>query len=222
MPGRYFAYHGRAVLAVDLPGHGRSGGTPLASIDQIADWLQRVVDALSIKEVSLAGHSMGALAALAAAAAMEDRVKSLALLGVATRMSVHPELLDAARRNDHRAIDLITTWGFSATSQVGGNPVPGVWMTGGGTRLLERIPDGVLASDLAACDAYEDAPAAARQVKCPALVVIGSRDLMTPRKSGLALAAEIHDARTIVLADCGHMMLVERPNETLDALRDIL
>jgi pimeloyl-ACP methyl ester carboxylesterase len=221
MPGRYFAYHGRSSLAIDLPGHGRSGGKPPATIEAMADWLQRMVDALSLGEVSIAGHSMGALVALAAAAGMADKVKSLALLGIATRIGVHPELLAAAQRNDHLAIDLITNWGFSPQSQVGGNRVPGIWMTGGGTRLLERIPEGVLGNDLAACDAYDDAPSMARKVKCPTLVLLGSRDLMTPQKGGHALAAEIADARTIVLEGCGHMMLVERPNETLDALRDV-
>jgi pimeloyl-ACP methyl ester carboxylesterase len=107
-------------------------------------------------------------------------------------------------------------------SQVGGNLVPGIWMTGGGTRLLERIPDGVLGHDLAACQAYEDAPLMARKVTCPTLVLLGSRDLMTPQKGGHALASDIADARTVVLEGCGHMMLVERPNETLDALRDEL
>lgn len=222
MPARYFAYHGRSVLAIDLPGHGRSGGTALASVEDMSNWIHRVVDTLSLGEVSIAGHSMGALVALAAAAGLGAKVKSLALLGVSTKMSVHPDLLDAARRNDHLAIDLITTWGFSPESQVGGNPVPGVWMTGGGNRLLERIPDGVLGNDLAACAAYEDAQAMARQVTCPTLVLLGSRDLMTPQKDGRALAADIADVRTIMLENCGHMMLVERPNETLDALRGVL
>lgn len=222
MPGRYFAFHGRSILAIDLPGHGRSGGKPPVTIDAMADWLRRVVDALSLSGVSIVGHSMGALVALAAAAAMEGKVKSLALLGIATKIGVHPELLAAAQRNDHLAIDLIIDWGFSPKSQVGGNRVPGIWMTGGGTRLLERIPDDVLGNDLAACDAYDDALAMACKIACPTLVLLGSRDLMTPQKGGHALAAGIADARTVVLEDCGHMMLVERPNETLDALRDVL
>ena len=222
MPARYFAYHGRSSLAGDLPGHGRSGGKAPATVEAMVDWLQRVVEAFSFGELSIAGHSMGALVALAAAARMPDKVKSLGLLGIATKIGVHPELLAAALRNDRLAIDLITTWGFSPESQVGGNLVPGVWMTGGGTQLLERIPDGVLWNDLAACDAYEDAPSMARQVTCPTLVLLGSRDLMTPQKGGHALATDIADARTVVLEGCGHMMLVERPNETLDALRDVL
>ncbi len=222
LPARHFAWHGRSVLAVDLPGHGRSGGKPLATIDEMGSWIGRLVDAAGIGKVALAGHSMGAMIALAAAATLGDRLTALAMLGVATRIPVHPELLAAAQRNDHLAIDLITSWGFSSASQIGGNRVPGMWMTGGGVRLLERIPDGVLANDLAACDAFDGAVAMAGRITCPTLTVLGTSDLMTPPEGGHALAGKIRDVRIVVLPDCGHMMLVERPNETLDALKQVL
>jgi pimeloyl-ACP methyl ester carboxylesterase len=56
---RYFAHHGRNVLAVDLPGHGRSDGPALDSIGALADWLARLLDALGVERAALAGHSMG-------------------------------------------------------------------------------------------------------------------------------------------------------------------
>ncbi len=118
-PARYFAYHGRSVVALDLPGHGRSGGTALATIEDMAKWLARAIDALGIERVAIAGHSMGGLIALAAAATLGERVAALALLGVAKAIPVHPELLAAARRDDPLAIDLITAWGFSRDSQIG-------------------------------------------------------------------------------------------------------
>ncbi len=221
-PARYFAYHGRSVLALDLPGHGRSGGKALATVEAMAEWLVRAIDALGIERVAIAGHSMGGLIALAAAAALGDRATSLAMLGVAKAIPVHPELLAAAKRDDHLAVDLITSWGFSRHSQIGGCRGPGLWMSGGGMRLLERIPDGVLGNDLAACEAYAGAGDCARLVHCPTLLILGQRDLMTAPRGGAELAAEMADARTVVLPDCGHMMLVEKPDETLDALRDIL
>ena len=44
LPARHFARHGRNVIAVDLPGHGRSGGNAMTSIEEISDW---VIDLLS-------------------------------------------------------------------------------------------------------------------------------------------------------------------------------
>src|SRR5215470_18407323 len=80
---RYFAHHGRSVLALDLPGHGRSSGALLQSIAAMASWIIQVLDEGRVQAAALVGHSMGALIALEVAAAAPKRVRSLALLGVA-------------------------------------------------------------------------------------------------------------------------------------------
>ena len=222
LPARHFAHHGFSVAAIDLPGHGRSGGEPPASIGGMAAWLGRASDALGLDRAVLAGHSMGSLIALSAAAADPEKTEKLILLGPAAAMPVHDDLLDAARRNHRKAIDLITYWGLSAASQIGGHRSPGLWMNGGGQRLLESADDGVLAAGLAACAAFADGEKRARAVAAETLLILGERDMMTPLKGGLALARTIPGARHVVLAGCGHMMLAERPNETLDAMRDFL
>ena len=222
LPARYFAHHGFSVAAIDLPGHGRSAGEPPESIDAMGAWLGRARAALGLDRVALAGHSMGALIALSAAAAEPEATGKLILLGPAAAMPVHDDLLDAARRNDRKAIDLITYWGLSRDSQIGGHRSPGLWMNGGGQRLLESADDGVLAAGLAACAGFADGEARASRVEAATLLILGERDMMTPVKGGLALARTIPDARHVMLKGCGHMMLAERPNETLDAMRDFI
>ena len=73
---RWFAHHGHGVLAVDLPGHGRSGGAPLASVEALADWLLALLDAAGVRRAAFVGHSMGSLIALEAAARAPQRVTS--------------------------------------------------------------------------------------------------------------------------------------------------
>jgi pimeloyl-ACP methyl ester carboxylesterase len=221
LPARYFAHHGYSVLAPDLPAHGRSGGTALDSVGAMADWLVRFIGVIGANRVSLAGHSMGALIAVAAAARLGPRLEKLALLGIAEAIPVHPDLLAAARSGDRLAYDLIVSWGLGPRAQLGGCRAPGIWMAGSGTRLLERNRDGVFAADLAACDAFRDAPAGAAGIGCPTLLVLGERDRLTPVRGGRALAGRMRDARIVVIPDCGHMMLAEKPDETLDALRTI-
>lgn len=222
MPARYFAYHGRSVLAPDLPGHGRSGGHTLTTIEAMGEWVDRLLDESGLKTAAIVGHSMGALIALAAAARLGDRVLTLALLGAAPTIPVHPDLIAAAERNDHVAFELIVSWGFAPSAQIGGHRAPGLWMTGGGMRLLERIPEGVFATDLKACDTFDGAAAMAKAVACPTLLVLGDQDRLTPLEGGRALAAQLKESRIVVLPDCGHMMLAEKPDETLDALREAL
>jgi pimeloyl-ACP methyl ester carboxylesterase len=212
------------VLALDLPGHGRSEGPALGSIDELAAWLGRFIESAGVGEVSLAGHSMGALTALECAASLGNRLRALALLGVAPSLPVHPDLMAAAAANDPLAFELITSWGHGSIGHRGGNRAPGLWLLGGGERLLQRSKPGVLHQDLTACNAYEAARGleVAAQVACPSLVLLGAQDRMTPAKAGHKLAAVIPGARVVELAECGHMMMAEKPDETLDVLKEVL
>jgi pimeloyl-ACP methyl ester carboxylesterase len=222
LQSRYFAHHGRNVLAVDLPGHGRSGGNPLSSVASIADWLIGVLDALKVETAALAGHSLGSLAVLDAASRHPKRVERIALLGPSAPMPVSEALLDAAKRDDHAAFEMINGWSFSPADQLGGNRLPGVWMAGSSMRLMERSHRGALYTDLAACNSYSDGLSAAGKVRCPALLVIGQRDQMTLPKNARALVSALADKRVVTIPDCGHSLMVEAPDEVLDALREFL
>ena len=222
LQSRYFAYHGFNVLAVDLPGHGRSGGTSLSSVEAIGDWIGALLGATGIAKAALVGHSMGSLAALECAARHRDRVTKLALVGTAAPMPVSELLLDAARRNDHVACELITGWSYSAGKQIGGSQVPGLWLTGNALRLLERNRPGTLYADLVACNEYGTGDASAAKVRCPVLAILGARDLMAPAKSARALIAAVADAKVVTIPDCGHALMAEEPDAVLDALRAFL
>ena len=196
LQSRYLAHHGRAVLAVDLPGHGRSEGDPLVS--------------------------MGAIAALEAAARHPARVCALALCGVAPAMPVHPAMLASAEQNGQAAIDMVNGWGHGGNAHRGGHRLPGSWMVGGGNRLLQRAHPGALYADLKACNDWQGGEAALARVVCPTLVLMGRDDKMTPAKAGLKLAAAIAGAKPVVLEGAGHMMMSEAPDATLAALQQVL
>ena len=219
LQSRYFAYHGRNVLAVDLPGHGRSGGNALATVEAIADWIPALLDVAGIGEAGLVGHSMGSLVALECAARHPERVSRIALIGPAAPMLVADELLDAAKRNDHVAYEFITGWSYSAGKQLGGSRMPGVWLTGNAMRLMERTKPGVLHTDLVLCNAYAAGLAAAAKVRCPALVVVGARDIMAPPKNAKDLIRTLPDVHVVDLPDCGHALMAEQPDAVLDVLR---
>jgi len=222
LQSRCFAHHGWNALAVDLPGHGRSEGDVLASVEAIAHWIVAVLAAAGVDKAALVGHSLGSLAVLECAARHPDRVAKIALLGPAVPMPVNDALLEAAARNDHAAFELIAGWSHSAGKQLGGNPVPGMWMMGGALRLLERSRPFALAADLGACHRYANGLAAAAAVRCPALAILGARDLMAPPKSAQALIGTLADRRVVTLPDCGHALMAEQPDAVLDALREFL
>jgi len=218
LPARYFANHGFSVAALDLPGHGRSEGPALATVEAMGAWLLAAMDELGLARAVLCGHSMGSLTALAAAGAAPARVSALALLATAHPMAVSDDLMNAAAANDRRAYDMIVGWGHSRHAHLGRSTAPGMWMAGGSLRLLERSRPGLLHTDLAAVNAYAGAPAAAAKVACPTLVLLGDSDRMTPSARGRAVADAIAGATTVVLKDCGHMMVAEQPDQVTAVL----
>lgn len=222
LQARWLAHHGRNVLALDLPGHGRSSGPALDRIEALADWVLVVCAALPLERFRIVGHSMGSLVALEAAARAGNRCEALALLGFAPAMRVHPDLLAAARAGAHEAVELMTSWGLGLQSQLGSNPLPGLWRVGGALHLLERAAPASLAASLAACDAYRGAGDAAKRIHCPTLLLLGDDDRMTPAARGSAFAADIPHARTVVLPGVGHQLTIEDPSATLAALKTIL
>lgn len=220
---RHLAQRGFTIIAPDLPAHGRSGGAQLASIEALANWTLALADALGLARIRLAGHSMGSLIALAAAAAAPRRVAALALLGSVAPMSVAPALLEAAKEDRARAHDMINQWSYTPRGQLGASPTPGSWLTGANRSLMERQAPGVLATDLAACTAWQDGLAAAGGVVCPTLLICGERDQMTPPRAVKPLRDALVNAqggaRMMEIPGAGHALMAETPDAISDALR---
>jgi len=218
LQSRYFGYHGFNVLATDLPGHGRSAGPPLESIEAIADWIVRLLDAAGIKEAALVGHSLGALVAAECAARHPSRIARIALIGATYPLKVSDAFLEAARRNEHTAFDMHTLWGHAAGVPLGSNPNPGMWMLGDNLARLARLAPDVLYTDLKACNDYAGGDASAAKVACPVLFVLGSRDQMAPQRTTDRFIRLFKSARTVLQPGSGHSLMAEAPDATLDAL----
>ncbi len=222
LQARYFAHHGWNAMAVDLPGHGKSFGEAKTSIADYADWIVNLLDNGAVGKAALVGHSMGSLIALDCAARHGPRVSRIALLGASAPMPVSDALLDAARHRPADAFDMLNIWGHAPQLKWGRNPTPGTSSMMAYKRLLEQSRPGVLANDLAACQAFVPEDIFFANVKAPTIVVAGARDMMTPAKSAQALAARIAGCRFEMLDETGHAMMQEAPGKTLDALRNFL
>jgi pimeloyl-ACP methyl ester carboxylesterase len=224
LQSRYFAHHSFSVLAVDLPGHGRSKGAALSSIEQMADWLLAVMDAAGVRQASLVGHSMGSLIALETCARAPQRVSSLSLVGTAYPMKVSDTLLNAARDAEQSAIDMVNIWSHTSIAHKPSCPGPGFYVMGGSQRLMQRIsqinPEKVFYTDFSACNQYANGEQAAQAALCPVLFLLGKKDMMTPPKATLTLAKAMPHARTVMLDNCGHSLMSEQPDAVLATLFD--
>ena len=221
---RWYAHHGYRVLAVDQPGHGRSDGPPLASVEALADWVLALLDAAGVSSVHLVGHSMGSLVALEAASRAPGRVAGLVMVGTAYPMKVSDALLGTARDDPARAIAMVNAFSHSGLASKPSYPGPGAWLRGGADALMHRIQDGgegnLFEHDFRVCDAYANGLEAAARVTCPAHLVVGTRDVMTPPKAAKALAEALRASVSRIVS--GHALMQEAPDAVLNAVREAI
>ncbi|QYF93235.1 alpha/beta hydrolase [Massilia sp. PAMC28688] len=218
---RYFAHHGWNVLAVDLPGHGRSKGQAMPRVEEMADWVLAVLDACGVDQAFMIGHSMGSLVALEASHKAPARVTALAMLGTTYPMKVSDALLDTAKNHEQGAIDMVNIFSHSSIAHKPSCPGPGFSVMGGARRLMQRMsainPEQLFYTDFFACNAYANGQVAAEAVRCPALFIFGSKDMMTPARSTKQLTGAIGHGK-VVQVDAGHALMAEQPDAVLDAL----
>ncbi len=219
LPARYFARHGFNVVAVDLPGHGRSTGPAFETIAAMSDWLSKVIATVGSEDHIVVGHSMGSLIAWDWAAKNPSQCQRLVLLGTSMPMPVTDQLLDSAKENEAASFEMANTWSHSNRGKLGSNLNPGVWMFGHGQRLMDRSIDDTFYADLAACNAADLEP---ELIQCPTLLILGESDQMTPYRAGKTVADQLTYASLVTLPGSGHSMLSECPNEVLDALIDFV
>jgi pimeloyl-ACP methyl ester carboxylesterase len=218
---RYLAHHGFGVLAVDLPGHGRSPGAVRTTVAELADWIAAFIAAACVEKAHLVGHSLGALVALDVALRHPGQVAKLVLAGPSVPMPVGESFLAAARDDSPAAFAMQTTWGHKRHVMLATSAIPGLSQAGASRQLVARSHPGVQHADLAACHAYAPSPEAISALESPTLVIAGRRDQMTPLRAGQALAKLIPGAKLVVV-DTGHAMTIEAPRDVLVAIRDHL
>jgi pimeloyl-ACP methyl ester carboxylesterase len=230
LQSRYMANHGWNVLAIDLPGHCRSGGEAPASVEQGAESIAALLDAAGIQHAALVGHSWGSLIAMEAAAHLKDRISHLMLVGTAFPMKVSPALIDASLNAPEKAMQMVNVFSRSTLAAPPSALGPGTWVYGAGMALGRKVlrsnqAVNVFHRGFVACNSYAGGEAAMAQLTCPVLFALGAQDQMTQPKSAQCLINAARAAgKTVQVTHLpvGHNQMTEAPEETLFALREFL
>lgn len=230
LQSRYFANHGFNVLAVDLPGHGKSAGPAPRSVEEAADFILALLGAAGLSSAMLVGHSFGSLIAIEAAARANartpGRITHIALLGTAAPMTVSPALLEASLNAPQKAIDMVNTFSHSSLSPPPSALGPGTWLYGGSRALMRRVlicnpRENVFHIGFNACNEYKGAIAGVEHAQAAILFIVASKDQMTPPKMAQPLIAAAKGAKVATVI-AGHQMMVEAPEAVLSALKNFL
>lgn len=230
LQSRYMANHGWNVLAIDLPGHCRSGGEAPASVEQAADFIGALLDAAGVQSAALVGHSWGSLIAMEAAARLKDRISHLVLVGTAFPMKVSPALIEASQTDPEKALRMVNVFSRSTLAAPPSALGPGTWVFGAsmalGRKVLRSNPlVNVFHRGFVACDSYAGGEAAMAQLTCPVLFALGAQDQMAaPRAAqGLISTARIAGKSVqVVSLPVGHHQMTEAPDDLLFALHEFL
>ena len=140
------------------------------------------------------------------------RLRPIAFAVGGTCMLRRAEFLEAARKNDTTAFDMHTIWGHGAQAALAANPSPGMWMHGDALARLERLGPGVLYAGLKACNDYAAGLESAARVRCPVLMVLGRRDVMTPLRAAQSLQEKLAGAKVVTVEGAGHALMAEAPD----------
>ena len=230
LQSRYLAHHGWNVLAVDLPGHCRSGGEAPASVEEAAGFIAALLDAAGVQRAALVGHSWGSLIALEAASRLQDRITHLVLVGTAYPMKVSQALLDASLHEPEKALRMINVYSRSTLAAPPSALGPGTWVYGASLALGRRVLASnrgvnVFHRGFLACDRYAHGEQAIGRITCPVLFLLGHQDQMTTPQAAQGLitrARETGKPVEVVSLPVGHHQMTEAPEQTLFALRDFL
>jgi pimeloyl-[acyl-carrier protein] methyl ester esterase len=210
------------VIRPDLRGHGRSGGGPV-SLEALAGDLAGLVEALAPGGAAVAGWSLGAMVALAAAPALGERLTGLALLGGTPRFTADGagwphglparEVRGLAARVRRQGATALRRFFDACFAE-------GELEAGLADRLFAAVVPPRLDAALAGLEvlATADLRGGVGRVTAPALVIHGEADAICPVGAGRALAAALPSARLATLPGAGHACFVSREAEVAELL----
>lgn len=204
---------GQRIFALDLPGHGKSGGVGSQSI---ADYVRTVIDfldAIHFNSAVFIGHSMGSAIALTLALEFPKRTLGLGLVGSGARLRVHPQILESCANESlfPHAIKLIND------AEFGANVNPRLKELA--AHRMNEIRPSVLHGDFLACNEF-DAMSRLGEISKPVLILCGAEDILTPVKYSEYLRDHIPGSRLVSFPDAGHMVMLEQPKEVAYALAE--
>ena len=191
------------VLALDLPGHGRSDPPGRRAITHYATAVHAFLDALALPGVVVAGHSMGALVALALALESPPSLRGLLLMGAGARMRVTEALLGGWFDHSERAATFVVDNGFHSAPAALRRKV---------LAAMLAVPPPTAFNDFFACHHFDARPLLGG-ISLPTVVIAGANDHLAPPRFSAALADGLPHARYESIADAGHFVMLERPDE---------
>lgn len=201
------------VIFLDLPGHGRSGGEGFGTIDGYVESVRTAIRENGLEGCCVAGHSMGGAIAISLALSSPEILRGLVLVATGARLKVLPQILEGVLKDKEGTVRSIVDFAFSKKAS-------GPLIEAGFAEMM-KVPKEVIHGDFASCDRV-DLMGRVKEIDLPTLVICGTDDALTPPRYSEYLAGEIRGSRFELIPHAGHMVMLEKPEETNRALERFL
>jgi len=212
-PGQLRRLAGGPVLALDLPGHGRSEGRGRQRIADYVDVVRSFAEALQILPYVFCGHSMGGAIGIELASQPGCGLAGLILVATGARLRVAPQLLASLSADAAAAGERLSSMAYQGPIE----PDLGDVLR----RRWQQVDPAVALGDFLACDGFDRMNDLAA-ITAPALVLCGAADLLAPPKFSRYLAEHIPGALLSVVPGAGHMVMLEQPDVVAQAVAGFL
>jgi pimeloyl-ACP methyl ester carboxylesterase len=201
------------ILALDLPGHGRSRQPGRDSVEDYAAWTMRFIERLKPPNVIPGGLSLGGAVVQQLLLEFAGNFQAAVLINTGARLRVSQTIFDGLAADEAAWLE-----GCYHSGVFAANRTPALRRT---VDAVSRCPREVTRDDFLACHHF-DVMGRIGGVEVPVLVVMAAQDQLTPLKYGRFLADRIPRAQAVVIAEAGHFSPLEKPDRINRAIAAFL
>ena len=201
------------VVALDLPGHGRSDGPAMDTIAEYARAVNGFLGEIEAPKPVPCGFSLGGAIAQQLLMEFPQSYSAGILMGTGVRMKVGPVIFETIEKDFDEFVELLCKLAASRKT----DPEQILFFR----EELSRSNPHVVGADFRACDRF-DAGAGLTSVGVPVLIITAEDDILTPAKYGDVLEDKIRRAQRVHIMDAGHLMVLEKPEEINHAIIEFM
>ena len=202
-----------SVVAIDLPFHGKSGDFKKLSLDLYVDVINNMIEFLSLREVILAGHSLGGAIIQSYYFKHPEKVSGLILCSTGAKLRVSKVILNATKNNFEEFLESIPTGAFYRKTS---KDIIEEYI-----EEAEKTEPKVVHADFSICDKF-DVMKKVKNIRVPCLIIVGKFDNLTPVKYSQYFKDNIENSKLVVIDKAGHMVMLEKPEEFNTAVREFI
>ncbi len=192
------------MVALDLPGHGRSDGSGKESITEYAQAVSEFLGDIEAPNPVPCGFSLGGAIAQQLLMDFPQLYSAGILIGTGVQMKVGPIIFETIENDFSEFVDMLCKLAASKIT----NPEKIRFFK----EELSKSNPHVVGGDFRACDHF-DAGEKLASIEVPVLIITSEDDILTPAKFGDVLEDKIQNTQRVHIMDAGHLMAIEKPEE---------